>query len=103
LCFYAYLNESDGDQGELLKIRPMKVTYHLDDDTVSLFEPNTMNSGHIQGRQFTRQRVPRNDRRVGDDFLNWKDFGKIGHDIKMFGRDYRIVSCDDFTRVSLLT
>jgi hypothetical protein len=48
LCFYVYLNESDGEGGELLKIRPMKVTYHLDDDTISLFEPHSTNSGHIQ-------------------------------------------------------
>ncbi|KAI6191484.1 Uncharacterized domain DM10 and Protein of unknown function DUF1126 repeat-containing protein [Aphelenchoides bicaudatus] len=97
LCFYIYLNESDGEGGELLKIRPMKLTYHLDDDTISLYEPHSTNSGHIQGRQFSRQRVPRNDRRVGEDFLTYRDF-KIGKDLKMFGRNYRIVACDDFTR-----
>lgn len=31
-----------------MKVRPMKVTYHLDDDTISLFEPHSTNSGHIQ-------------------------------------------------------
>lgn len=93
------MNETDGNQGELLKIRPMKVTYHLDEDTISLFEPYSENSGHIQGRMFTRQKVPRNDKRIGEDYLTWKDF-KIGQDIKMFGRNYRIVSCDEFTRVS---
>lgn len=50
LNYVCYLNESDGEQGELLKIRPMKLTYHLDDETVSLHEPHTDNSGHIQAR-----------------------------------------------------
>lgn len=49
---------------------------------------------------FAHQRVPRNDRRVGEDYLTYKDF-KIGKDLKMFGRNYRVVSCDAFTRVTL--
>lgn len=42
------MHESDGVEGELLKIRPMKLTYHLDDETISLYEPHTTNSGHLQ-------------------------------------------------------
>ncbi|KAI6209224.1 Uncharacterized domain DM10 and Protein of unknown function DUF1126 repeat-containing protein [Aphelenchoides besseyi] len=97
LCFYLYLNETDGVEGELLKIRPMKLTYHLDDETISLFEPHSTNSGHLQGRMFTRQKVPRQNKRVGEEHLTWKDI-KIGHDINLFGKNYRVVACDDFTK-----
>lgn len=48
LCWYCYLNETDGEEGDLLKIRPMKLSFHLDDETFSLFEPQTRNSGHVQ-------------------------------------------------------
>uniref|UniRef100_A0A914CDT3 DM10 domain-containing protein n=1 Tax=Acrobeloides nanus TaxID=290746 RepID=A0A914CDT3_9BILA len=97
LNYICYLNESDGDQGELLKIRPMRLTYHLDDETISLHEPHTENSGHLQGRMFYRQRVPRSDKRVINDFLSWRDF-EIGKDVELFGRKYRMVSCDGFTK-----
>lgn len=36
---------------------------------------------------------------VGNDFMNWKDV-QMGEDLKVFGRSYRIVACDEFTKVS---
>ena len=75
----------------------MKLVYHLDDETFSLTEPFSDNSGHMQGRMFHSQKIPRHDRRVGNDCLSWKDI-KIGEDIVLFGRTYRIINCDDFTK-----
>uniref|UniRef100_A0A1I7RK22 DM10 domain-containing protein n=2 Tax=Bursaphelenchus xylophilus TaxID=6326 RepID=A0A1I7RK22_BURXY len=75
----------------------MKLSFHLDDETFSLYEPITDNSGHIQGRQFHRQRIPRNPKTVGTDYLDWKDV-HVGEDLVLFGRKYRIVGCDDFTK-----
>ncbi|KAE9548882.1 hypothetical protein FO519_007907 [Halicephalobus sp. NKZ332] len=97
LNFTCYLNETDGEHGELLKIRPMKLIYHLDDETFSLTEPFSDNSGHMQGRMFHSQKIPRNDKRVGNDYLSWKDI-QIGEDIVLFGRTYRIINCDEFTK-----
>uniref|UniRef100_A0A914QDJ0 DM10 domain-containing protein n=1 Tax=Panagrolaimus davidi TaxID=227884 RepID=A0A914QDJ0_9BILA len=97
LTFTCYLNETDGEEGELLKIRPMKLIYHLDDETMSLTEPFSDNSGHLQGRMFHSQKVPRSNRQIGNDFLTWKDI-KVGEDLILFGRAYRIVSCDGFTK-----
>uniref|UniRef100_A0A7E4VHE4 EF-hand domain-containing protein 1 n=1 Tax=Panagrellus redivivus TaxID=6233 RepID=A0A7E4VHE4_PANRE len=101
LTYTCYLNETDGqDNGELLKIRPMKLVYHLDDETMTLTEPFSDNSGHLQGRMFASQKVPRADKCVGNEYLTWKDI-HIGEDLKMFGRTYRVVSCDPFTKAFL--
>ncbi|KAI1712114.1 DUF1126 PH-like domain-containing protein [Ditylenchus destructor] len=98
LCFVCYLNDSDGEQGELLKIRPMKLIYHLDDETISLNEPYMENSGHVQGRVFYRQKVPKyKEETVGLNYVTWKDL-KVGEDINLFGKVYRLVSCDAFTK-----
>uniref|UniRef100_A0A915E7Q8 DM10 domain-containing protein n=1 Tax=Ditylenchus dipsaci TaxID=166011 RepID=A0A915E7Q8_9BILA len=61
-------------------------------------EPFVENSGHVQGRIFYRQRVSRDKKDIiGPNVLTWKDL-KIGEDVVMFGRSYRVVSCDTFTK-----
>uniref|UniRef100_A0AC35UIM7 DM10 domain-containing protein n=1 Tax=Rhabditophanes sp. KR3021 TaxID=114890 RepID=A0AC35UIM7_9BILA len=97
LCFTVYTNESDGPYQELLKIREMKLIYHLDDDSFSLFEKKTNNSGYIQGRLFRRQKVPKAIKRIGNDHLSWRDLN-IGEDLNIFGQTYHITSCDEFTK-----
>ena len=64
---------------------------------MSLTEPFSDNSGHLQGRMFHSQKVPRHDRQIGHDYLTWKDI-KVGEDVKLFGRNYRNVSCDALTK-----
>uniref|UniRef100_A0AC34REY5 DM10 domain-containing protein n=1 Tax=Panagrolaimus sp. JU765 TaxID=591449 RepID=A0AC34REY5_9BILA len=46
---------------------------------------------------FHSQKVPRADKQVGNDYLSWKDI-RIGEDVVLFGRTYRVVSCDEFTK-----
>ena len=62
LLFNAYfkqtLNESDK---EYYRVRPVKIYYYLEDDSISVVEPIVENSGIPQGKLIKRQRLPKND------------------------------------------
>ena len=62
LMFNAYfkqtLNESDK---EYYRVRPVKIYYYLEDDSISVIEPVIKNSGMPQGKLIKRQRLPKND------------------------------------------
>ena len=74
------------------------IYYFLTDDTVYVTEPKVENSGIIQGVFIKRQKVPRTlDERY--DYYHWKDFN-ISVNMNFFGRVFRIVDCDDFTKVA---
>ncbi|CEF68732.1 Uncharacterised domain DM10 and Protein of unknown function DUF1126 repeat-containing protein [Strongyloides ratti] len=96
LTYNVYCTESDGLYREFLKIRPMKLLYHLDDSTFTLYEPKTNNSGYLQGPVFRRKKVHRKNI-ITDQFLSWQDFN-IGDDINLFGTYYHVASCNQFTR-----
>ncbi|KAH7728038.1 Protein Y49A10A.1 [Aphelenchoides avenae] len=64
---------------------------------MSLTEPRTENSGYVQGRMFHRQKVPREPKTIGSEYLTWRDL-RVGEDITLFGRKYRIVACNEFTK-----
>uniref|UniRef100_A0A0N5B863 Exported protein n=1 Tax=Strongyloides papillosus TaxID=174720 RepID=A0A0N5B863_STREA len=96
LTYNVYSDESDGFYKEFLKIRPMKLLYHLDDSSFTLYEPKTKNSGYLQGPIFRRKKVHKQNISTND-FLSWKNFN-IGDDINLFGNYYHVASCDQFTR-----
>uniref|UniRef100_A0A914WXU0 DM10 domain-containing protein n=1 Tax=Plectus sambesii TaxID=2011161 RepID=A0A914WXU0_9BILA len=81
---------------EIHRIRPVKIYYHLIDDTISVTEPAVENSGLMQGRIFRRQKVPKNSKILGSQMWHWSDMN-IGMDVDFFSRTYRITSCDPFT------
>ena len=60
--FNAYFKQtlSESDK-EYYRVRPVKIYYYLEDDSVSIVEPIVENSGIPQGKLIKRQRLPKND------------------------------------------
>ncbi|XP_058116379.1 EF-hand domain-containing family member C2 [Anopheles ziemanni] len=97
LCFYGYFQESLTEVDRLpYQVRKVRILYYLEDDTLQVSEPRTLNSGIPQGCLVTRQRIPRPppyDR----EFTSLLDMN-ISHTVQLFDRVYTITGCDDFTR-----
>ncbi|XP_056420004.1 EF-hand domain-containing protein 1 isoform X1 [Hyla sarda] len=95
LKFEAYFKEAVPiSQDEHYRVRRVSVYYYLEDDTISVVEPLVENSGIPQGTFIKRQRHPKND---NGDHYHWKDLN-VGINITLYGRTFRIVSCDKFTQ-----
>ncbi|KAL5968441.1 EF-hand domain-containing protein 1 [Taenia solium] len=95
LRFFGYFKESVTESAEEhYRVRNVVIYYHLEDDSMHIYEPVKSNSGLPQGRIVNRQRIPKND--LGDHYT-WKDLN-IGINITIYGRVYRIANCDAFTR-----
>ena len=69
--------------------------YYLDDDTMYITEPRIENSGIPQGVLLKRHKVPHPD--LPGRVYNWRDLN-VGTNLNVYGRVFRIVDCDDFTR-----
>ncbi|KAL0236968.1 hypothetical protein PCE1_000365 [Barthelona sp. PCE] len=67
-------------------LRKLYLNYFLDSDTCSLFEPNEPNSGLTQGAFLKPGK-----------HIHWTNI-KVGEVAHIYGRDFYIWSCDDFTR-----
>ncbi|KAM5164320.1 EF-hand domain-containing protein 1 [Mantella aurantiaca] len=95
LKFDAYFQEIVPiSQTEHYRVRKVGVYYFLEDDSISVVEPPVENSGIPQGTFIKRQRHPKNDN--GDPY-HWKDLN-VGLNITLYGRTFRIISCDQFTK-----
>ncbi|KAM4771458.1 EF-hand domain-containing protein 1 [Rhinophrynus dorsalis] len=81
-------------QDERYRVRKVSLYYFLEDDSISVVEPPVENSGIPQGTFIKRQKHPKND--FGDNY-HWKDLN-VGINITLYGRTFRIVSCDKFTQ-----
>ncbi|KFP78272.1 EF-hand domain-containing protein 1, partial [Acanthisitta chloris] len=98
LKFDAYFQENDPLFPRAnYQIRQVGIYYYLEDDSMCVIEPVVQNSGLLQGKLVKRHRMPKNDQ---GDYYHWKDLN-LGMDITMYGRTYRIVNCDSFTKVFL--
>ncbi|NWI95320.1 EFHC1 protein, partial [Pitta sordida] len=98
LKFDAYFQEEVSiSPAEHYRIRQVGIYYYLEDDSMCIIEPVVKNSGLYQGKLMKRHRVPKNDQ---GDFYHWKDLN-VGINITMYGRTYRIVNCDAFTKMFL--
>ncbi|NWI58884.1 EFHC1 protein, partial [Calyptomena viridis] len=98
LKFDAYFKEEVSiSPEEHYRIRQVGIYYYLEDDTMCIIEPAVKNSGLFQGKLMKRHRVPKNDQ---GDFYHWKDLN-LGINITIYGRTYRIVNCDSFTKMFL--
>jgi hypothetical protein len=80
---------------ENYRVRKCTVFYYLDDDTVHILENKVENSGIPQGVFLKRHKVPKPDDPQAN--YNWKDLN-LGFNLNVYGRVFRIVDCDDFTR-----
>ncbi|KAJ8356672.1 hypothetical protein SKAU_G00194660 [Synaphobranchus kaupii] len=79
---------------EHYRVRPVIISYFLEDDSFCVIEPEVENSGIPQGKLIKRQCLPKNKQ---GDFYHWKDLN-IAIDISVFGVTYRITSCDQYTQ-----
>ncbi|KAJ8410253.1 hypothetical protein AAFF_G00202340 [Aldrovandia affinis] len=79
---------------EQYRVRPVIITYYLEDNSFCVIEPEVENSGIPQGKLIKRQRLLKN---TNGDFYHWKDLN-VAIDIYAFGVTYRLTSCDRYTQ-----
>ena len=97
LRFYGYFNEHVTESAyENYRIRPCDLLYYLDDDTFHVIERKTENSQMPQG-ELIKKHPTINQKSQNGAFLTWKDI-KVGSDIFIYGKKFRVCSCDEFTK-----
>lgn len=96
LQFFGYFQEPVVENpNENYRVRKCVVYYYLDDDTLHIIEQRIENSGIPQGVFLKRHKVPRpEDATVS---YTWRDIN-LGCNLNVYGRVFRIVDCDEFTR-----
>ncbi|CAH0691886.1 unnamed protein product [Spodoptera exigua] len=79
-------------------LRKVNILFYLEDGTIKVMEPKTDNSGLTQGTLISRQRIrlPFSN----DLYYDVLDLN-IGLEVSFFGKVFKIVNCDNFTRVFL--
>nr|CAG4714695.1 unnamed protein product [Naegleria fowleri] len=99
LRFYAYFKEGVHESPvEQSRVRKCVIFYYLEDDTMHISEPKQDNSGIPQGTLVKRHRIPR-DRIQGNSNVYYTiDDLNVGREITVYGKTFRIVDCDAFTR-----
>ncbi|CAF1268119.1 unnamed protein product [Adineta steineri] len=97
LCFDAYFQESITERPqEQYRIRKCRVYFYPEDDTVQVVEQRQNNVGYPQGTILKRHRIPLaapND----DRFYTYDQFN-VGSEVSFYGRIYKLIDCDAFTR-----
>jgi len=95
LKFDAYFKEAVHESpNEFYRVRPVEIYYYLEDDSIGVIEPIVENSGMPQGKLIKRQRLPKNDQ---GSCWHWTDLN-LAMNVVFYGRTFRIVNCDQFTR-----
>ncbi|XP_020289253.1 EF-hand domain-containing family member C2-like isoform X2 [Pseudomyrmex gracilis] len=97
LMFKAYFQETVQERWKVAShIRVVKISFFLEDGTMKIVEPSVDNSGLEQGVLVRRQRIPIPDP-VKYRYYDILDLN-IGKELEIYGRVYKIVDCDKFTR-----
>ena len=78
------------------QVRKVKIYFYPEDGTIQVNEPRVDNSGMAQGTVINRQRI-RFPKPMDHAFYNMIDFN-IGKNVELYGKVFRIVNCDKFTR-----
>ena len=71
------------------------VSYYLADDTISIFESKTKNSGFVEGKFLERRKYK--NRWNSDKFLTPTDFA-IGGDVLINSYSFHLLSADTYTQ-----
>jgi len=94
LLFFAYFKQTVHESpNEYYCVRPVKIYYYLEDDSIAVVEPIVENSGIPQGKLIKRQRLPKND--LGEHW-HWKDFN-ININVTFYGKSFMIYDCNKWT------
>lgn len=100
LVFDAYFNETLQEvRNQPFLMRKCKIYLYLEDGTIQVVEPHVVNSGCTQGTVIRRQRI-RFPPPMDDNFYDILDFN-IGFEVNFYGKVFKIVNCDKFTRTFL--
>ncbi|XP_053602029.1 EF-hand domain-containing protein 1-like [Plodia interpunctella] len=95
LNFTAFFKQPVYDNpDEHFRVRVVNLVYFLEDDSMTVMEPQVRNSGIWQGRLVKRGKIPKND--LGE-YWTWKDLD-VGKDICIYGKVFHTVSCDLYTK-----
>ncbi|GFW78757.1 EF-hand domain-containing protein 1 [Trichonephila clavipes] len=99
LRFSGFIREDVHDWSrEEYRIRPVKVLYYLQDDTMEVIEPKIPNSGLVQGTLFKRHAFP-HPRGKGRKYL-WKDLN-LRMDVLVYSTIIHITDCDQWTKSNM--
>ncbi|KAJ3078120.1 EF-hand domain-containing protein 1, partial [Quaeritorhiza haematococci] len=96
LRFDGYFKQTVHESTEQYHLRKVRVYYYLEDDSIAVVEPPVENSGIPQGVLIKRQRLPKSS----TEYYTIKDFN-LGINFTVYGKTFRIVSCDKFTEVRM--
>jgi hypothetical protein len=100
LAFDAYYQEPIPESGmENYRIHKCKVYFYLEDDTVQIVEPKTLNSGIPQGQIVRRHRIPLPAPCSGQHYT--LEHFNVGCEVTIYGKVFFVCGCDGFTRVFL--
>eukprot|EP00796_Vickermania_ingenoplastis_P013468 gene13468-9276_t len=91
--FKEKVNESPVEEE---RIRKVLIKYYVKDDSISVHEAKTLNSGMEQTTILSRRRVPK-DKNSLSEILTLEDF-HIGDTVKIYDQGYQIVDMDKRTR-----
>lgn len=95
LRFFGYFKQTVPESpNEFYRVRPIKIFYYLEDDSLEIIEEVQENSGIPQGKLIRRHRFPKNDQ--GETY-NFRDLN-LGQNLAVYGKVFRICDCDAFTR-----
>jgi len=97
LRFFGYFKQTIPESpNEYYRVRPVKIFYYLEDDSLEIYEEFQENSGIPQGKLVRRHRFPKNDQ--GETY-NFRDIN-LGQNLAVYGKVFRVCDCDAFTRVN---
>ncbi|XP_059621272.1 EF-hand domain-containing protein 1-like [Phlebotomus argentipes] len=100
LTFRGYFRQQVAELPEdANRIRYVNILYFLEDDTITVLEPQIQNSGFPQGRIIRRSRIMKNP---SGEFYTWKDIN-IGSQLNLNGINFHVTGCDPFTREFMLS
>jgi hypothetical protein len=101
LQFQGYFKETVYEsQSEYFRVRPIKIYYYLEDDTIAVIEPTVENSGIPQGKLIRRQRLPKDD--ATGSHYNYKDI-KVNDTVTFYGKTFHVTGCDAWSREYMLS
>lgn len=96
LVFYAYFEEDVPESAlETMRVHICEICFYVEDGTLEIRKTKQENSGMPHGVFLSRRRVPKN----GDcsSYFTVDDM-KIGNTVKIYGREFHIVGCNESTK-----
>ncbi|RLN14991.1 hypothetical protein BBJ28_00023460, partial [Nothophytophthora sp. Chile5] len=88
-----YVESVDESNLEVVRLRKNTILLYLHDETFEIIEPRTSNSGIPQGTFLKRCQL----RRPDGELYSSADL-RLGFDLHVFGRNFKLYDCDAFTR-----